>query len=249
MRHRTITDQPLSERLRADALPTLGRASSADASRAPRLLPLVRARHPGRRAGQHTQILSGTSICKGNHQLRFGGQYVNIQINNTFGAFLNSVLNLGATNAQGYSNLVAGQLIRFQGAVDPQGGFPGDFVTTPLSPPSFSRSYRYHEWAGYINDSWRVSPSVRKSRLRYEYTSAENNNRRSTRTLLRRRHTTRTHRNGSVQSASGSSVGLWSPINTSRRASASRGRDGAEGTPCAGLRMASERNCGNVPST
>jgi hypothetical protein len=150
----------------------------------------------------------------GNHQLRFGGQFFNIQQNRTFGAFLNSVQTLGNNTQQALNNLVAGQLVKFQGAVDPQGGFPGDFVTTPLAPPSFSRSNVYNEWAAYFNDSWRVRPSLTLNLgLRYEYYGVQHNKNPELdsnfyfgagSTLQER------IRNGSVQVAGDSAVGgLW----------------------------------------
>lgn len=148
------------------------------------------------------------------HQLRFGGQYFNIQQNRTFGAFLNSVQTLGNNNVQALNNLVAGQLVKFQGAVDPQGGFPGQFVTTPLAPPSFSRSNVYNEWAAYFNDAWRVRPSLTLNLgLRYEYYGVQHNKNPELdsnfyfgagSTLQER------IRNGSVQIARDSAVGgLW----------------------------------------
>ncbi len=150
----------------------------------------------------------------GNHQFRFGGQYFNIQQNRTFGAFLNSVQTLGNNNVQALNNLVAGQLVKFQGAVDPQGGFPGSFVTTPLAPPSFSRSNVYNEWAGYFNDAWRVRPTLTLNLgLRYEYYGVQHNKHPELdsnfyfgagSTLQER------IRNGSVQIAKDSPVGgLW----------------------------------------
>src|SRR6185436_18617321 len=128
--------------------------------------------------------------------------------------FLNSVQTLGNNNVQAFNNLVAGQLVKFQGAVDPQGGFPGDFVTTPLSPPAFSRSNVYNEWAAYVNDAWRIRPNlVLNLGLRYEYYGVQHNKNPeldsnfyfgSGSTLQER------IRNGSVQIAQDSPVGgLW----------------------------------------
>ncbi len=112
----------------------------------------------------------------GNHQFRFGGSFFNIQQNRTFGAFLNSGQQLGTSFGTGVQNLLAGQLARFQVAVDPQGRFPGESVTTPLNTPSFSRSNRYNEWALYFNDSYRVRPSLTLNLgLRYEYYGVQHN--------------------------------------------------------------------------
>ena len=160
------------------------------------------------------QLYQDLNYLTGHHQIRFGGQFFNIQQNRTFGAFLNSVQTLGNNNVQAFNNLVAGQLVKFQGAVDPQGGFPGSFVTTPLSPPAFSRSNVYNEWAGYLNDAWRIRPSLTLNLgLRYEYYGVQHNKNPeldsnfyfgSGSTLQER------IRNGSVQIAKDSPVGgLW----------------------------------------
>ena len=160
------------------------------------------------------QVYQDFNYQAGNHGFRFGGQYFNIQQNRTFGAFLNSVQTLGVNTGQALNNLVAGQLVKFQSAVDPQGGFPGSFVTTPLAPPSFSRSNVYNEWAAYFNDAWRVRPSLTLNLgLRYEYYGVQHNKNPELdsnfyfgagSTLQER------IRNGSVQIAKDSPVGgLW----------------------------------------
>jgi len=33
-------------------------------------------------------------------------------------------------------------------------------VNLPVDPPDFTRSNRYNEWAAYVNDSFRVRPSL-----------------------------------------------------------------------------------------
>ena len=152
----------------------------------------------------------------GNHQLRFGGSLFYIQQNRSFGAFQNSVQTLGTGLISGADNIVAGQLIKFQVAVDPRGGFPGDLVNTPLTEPSFTRYNRYNEWAVYFNDAWRLRPTLTLNLgLRYEYYGVQHNNDPaldsnfyfgSGATLQER------IRNGSVQVAPNSPVGgLWRP--------------------------------------
>lgn len=169
---------------------------------------------PANGPSNQIQLYQDINYLRGNHQFRFGGQFFNIQQNRTFGAFLNSVQTLGVNNVQAFNNLVAGQLVKFQGAVDPQGGFPGDFVTTPLAPPSFSRSNVYNEWAMYVNDSWRIRPTLMLNLgLRYEYYGVQHNKSPELdsnfyfgqgSTLQER------IRNGSVQQANQSAVGgLW----------------------------------------
>jgi hypothetical protein len=122
------------------------------------------------------QLYQDFNYLAGNHQFRFGGSFFNIQQNRSFGAYLNSVQQLGTNFETGVTNLLAGQLARFQVAVDPNGRFPGESVVTPLSPPSFSRSNVYNEWATYFNDAWRVRPTLTLNLgLRYEYFGVQHN--------------------------------------------------------------------------
>ncbi len=126
----------------------------------------------------------------GNHQLRFGGQYVHIRDNRTFGAYEYADAALGSSNKSALGNLVAGQLFNFTVAVFPQGKFPcsvtrdtgARIVTpdctlqTPLTSPNFSRSNRYHEWAAYFNDSWKIKPRFTLNLgVRYEYYGTQHN--------------------------------------------------------------------------
>lgn len=162
------------------------------------------------------QVYQDINYQRGDHQLRFGGSFFNIQQNRTFGAFLNSVQQLGNNLTSGINNLIAGQLTRFQVAVDPNGRFPGESVQTPLSPPSFSRSNVYNEWALYFNDSWRLRPTFTVNLgLRYDYFGVQHNkvpeldanfyfgNGSSLAERIR---------NGSVQRAEDSPIGgLWRP--------------------------------------
>ncbi len=46
----------------------------------------------------------------------------------TFGAYEASVMTLGSNVANGLDNLMRGQLSRFEGAIDPQGRFPGQLI-------------------------------------------------------------------------------------------------------------------------
>jgi carboxypeptidase family protein/TonB-dependent receptor-like protein len=136
------------------------------------------------------QAYQDLNWTKGNHQWRFGGQYVHIRDNRTFGAYQNAVAVLGSTNAQALSNLQSGNLISFTVAVNPQGKLPcfrnpltgatiqtpECTVQTPLGSPNFSRSNRYHEWAAYANDSWKIKPRLTLNLgVRYEYYGTQHN--------------------------------------------------------------------------
>lgn len=108
---------------------------------------------------------------KGNHNVRFGGQYIHLKDDNLFGAYQNASEGLSvSSNAQAAANFLSGTLARFQVAVDPQGKFPGSTVTLPVKAPNFRRTNVYNEFALYAQDSWRVTPTFTViAGLRYEY--------------------------------------------------------------------------------
>ena len=126
----------------------------------------------------------------GSHALRFGGQYVHIRDNRTFAAYEYAVAVLGLNAGSALNNLVGGNLRRFTIAAYPQGKLPCHndpltgatiltpecTLTTPLTTPNFSRSNRYHEWATYFNDSWKVRPRLTLNLgVRYEYYGTQHN--------------------------------------------------------------------------
>ena len=136
------------------------------------------------------QVYEDLNWTRGNHQLRMGGQYVHIRDNRTFGAYEYADAALGSNSQNALANLVAGQLFNFTVAVFPQGKFPcsvsrttgARIVTpectlqTPLTSPNFSRSNRYHEWAAYFNDSWKIKPRFTVNLgVRYEYYGTQHN--------------------------------------------------------------------------
>src|SRR5215510_14833801 len=124
------------------------------------------------------QTFHDASWTKRNHQFRFGGQCVHIRDNRTFGAYQNAVDAFGTTSATtGLNNFVLGNLRRLQVAIDPQGKIlPKSVLTLPVSQPNFSRSNRYHEWATYFNDAWRIVPRVTLNLgIRYEYYGVQHN--------------------------------------------------------------------------
>ena len=124
------------------------------------------------------QINQDFNLVKGRNAFRFGGQYVYIQDNRTFGAFNTAVETLGGQGnyGQALDNFVLGRLFQFQGAVDPQGQFPGGRVSTPVGQPSFTRNFRYNEFALYFNDALRVHSRVTVNLgLRYEFYGVQRN--------------------------------------------------------------------------
>ncbi len=122
------------------------------------------------------QAYEDLNYTLGRHELRFGGSFVRIMDDRTFGAYESSVQTLGGSLGEALDNLMLGQLIRFEGAVNPNGAFPGQTITLPVSPPDFSRQNRYSEWAAYFNDTWSLTPRFRLNLgVRYEYYGVQHN--------------------------------------------------------------------------
>ncbi len=122
------------------------------------------------------QLYQDFSSTFGNHQFRYGGTFIHIQDNRTFGAFQNAVETLGPNTAQALANLVSGQIVGFQAAIDPRGAFPGQTVSLPVGAPNFSRSNLYNEYALYVQDNWKVRPRLSVNLgLRYDYFGVQHN--------------------------------------------------------------------------
>ncbi len=147
------------------------------------------------------QFYQDASWIKGSHQWRFGGSYVYIQDNRTFGAYETPTAALSTNNLpQATVNFVNGQLFRYTTAIDPQGKFPcrdlnndgyrnpGTIAVPgpdqdgtcrlqlPVVQPNFSRSNRYHEFAFYGQDAWKVSRTFTLNMgVRWEYFGVQHN--------------------------------------------------------------------------
>jgi hypothetical protein len=175
------------------------------------------------------QALQDFSYTKGKHTIRFGGLYDYQQMNKAFGAFAQGIEQLGTDSSSAFANLLSGNLTLFQVAVDPQGKFPcrrdvtGKLIATPdctltlpATSPSFARSYRYHDWAAYLEDSWRVTPRFTFNYgFRYEYFGVQHNDNQNLDSNFYFGSGSSFFeqiRNGSVQIAPQSPVGaLWNP--------------------------------------
>jgi len=175
------------------------------------------------------QLFQDMSWTKGKHTVRFGAMYDYQQINNAFGAFAQAIEQLGTDAPSAFANFVSGNLSLFQVAVNPQGKFPCHNVPgvgliadpsctliLPAGQPSFARSYRYHDWAVYLEDSWRVTPKFTFNYgFRYEYFGVQHNDNQrldSNFYLGPGSSFFDRVRNGAVQIAPNSPVhGLWNP--------------------------------------
>jgi Carboxypeptidase regulatory-like domain/TonB dependent receptor len=130
---------------------------------------------------------------KGKHSMQYGGQILYIQSNQAYGAYAQANEQLGNNRTTGLQNLSTGDLFEFQAAVNPNGALPcvrnqytGDLTQTPgcsinlpAGPPVFARSNRFHDWAIYAQDAFKVTPQFTFNYgVRYEYYGVQHNNHR-----------------------------------------------------------------------
>ncbi len=127
----------------------------------------------------------------GKHQLQVGGQVLYIQDNHGYGAYAQANEQLGNNTPNGIANLGTGNLYQFQAAVNPNGAVPCQrnpytaaliqttacTITLPVSQPAFARSNRFHDWAAYAQDQFKVTPAFTFNYgVRYEYFGVQHNN-------------------------------------------------------------------------
>ena len=179
--------------------PTLFVATNAKdpASQAPFILPGFYSTNPANGGlpfggPQNTiQYNQDLNYLAGKHQFQFGGQVLYIQDNHGYGAYAQANEQLGVSQAKGLANFDTGNLYQFQAAVNPNGAVPcarnpytgaliqtaACTITLPVSQPAFSRSNRFHDWAAYAQDQFKVSPSFTLNYgVRYEYFGVQHNN-------------------------------------------------------------------------
>jgi hypothetical protein len=128
---------------------------------------------------------------KAKHSMQFGAQVMYIQDNNAYGALAQATEQLGSTAAKGIQNMVVGHLSNFQAAVNPHGSLPcvrnpytgaltqtpNCLITLPAGSPSFARSERFHDWAVYGQDAFKVTQRFTFNYgVRYEYYGVQHNN-------------------------------------------------------------------------
>jgi hypothetical protein len=141
------------------------------------------------------QLYQDFSVTWNKHQIKFGGQVIQLRDNRTFGAYENAVEELGKNYNDAMGNLTtanggAGAAYLFEAAINPQGEYPcyrnqntGDPIqtaactlTTPVGAPSFERNYRYNDGAAYIQDTYKVSSRLTiNGGVRWEYYGVQHN--------------------------------------------------------------------------
>jgi hypothetical protein len=102
---------------------------------------------------------------RGDHHFKFGGQFLQIRDNRTFGAFQNALADFGTVQ-----DFIRGNVQDYEIAVDPHGALPGQTLSTPFTAPSFTRHYRYNETAMFGEDTWKITKRLTlNAGLRWEY--------------------------------------------------------------------------------
>ena len=137
------------------------------------------------------QINQDLNVQKGRHSMQYGAQIIYMQANNAYGAYAQAAEQIGVSRTAGLNGLVTGDLFQFSAAVNPQGALPcvldpytGTFTQTPgcsinlpATPPAFARSNRFHDWAVYAQDSFKLTPRLTLNYgVRYEYFGVQHNN-------------------------------------------------------------------------
>lgn len=115
------------------------------------------------------QFYEGMMYSRGSHTMKWGGQYIHIRDNRTFGAGQSAwypVLTM--------QGMVNGIVDAMQIAFDTKGKSPGDLYSPdsdgPFSAPNSTRHHRYNEFALYFEDSIRINRRLNLTLgLRWEY--------------------------------------------------------------------------------
>ncbi len=131
------------------------------------------------------------NVTRGTHQVQAGGQLLYIQDNHGYGAYAQANEQLGVSTNAGLGNFLTGNLYEYQVAVNPNGVLPcarnaytaalintsSCQIATPTAAPQFARSNRFHDWAVYAQDQWKVNPRLTLNYgVRYEYFGVQHNN-------------------------------------------------------------------------
>jgi len=111
------------------------------------------------------QLFQTVTWARGRHTLKFGGQYIQLRDNRTYG--VGEVADARFSTTQDFVN---GVLNLYTIALNPQGHFPGQSMEPPFGPPSFTRHFRYNEPSVFMEDIWKIAPRMTLTAgLRWEY--------------------------------------------------------------------------------
>ena len=111
------------------------------------------------------QFFQTVTWAHGHHLLKFGGQFVQRRDKHTYG-----IGQTGDGTFPDVQGFVDGVLRFYEIALNPKGRFPGEFVSPPFGPPSFTRHFRYNEPALFVEDTWKITPRLTLTPgLRWEY--------------------------------------------------------------------------------
>ncbi|MDP9051434.1 MAG: TonB-dependent receptor [Acidobacteriota bacterium] len=146
---------------------------------------------PGGGPQNTIQYNQDVNWLKGRHSIQGGAQILYLQMNYGYGAYAQAIEQLGSSQSKGLQNFLTGNLYQFQVAVNPNGAVPcaknaytgvltqtpGCTITLPATAPSFNRSDRYHDWAAYAQDQFKITPKFTFDYgVRYESFGVQHNN-------------------------------------------------------------------------
>jgi len=111
------------------------------------------------------QWYTSLNYQRGDHSFKFGGQYVHIRDNRTFGAFENALADFGTVQ-----DFIRGNIQDYEIAVNPNGQLPGQVLNAPFTAPSFTRHFHYNEVGLFGEDTWKLTRHLTvNAGLRWEY--------------------------------------------------------------------------------
>ena len=121
------------------------------------------------------QYNQDVNLSKGRHQIQGAAQILYIQENSAYGAYAQAIEQLGVNKVSGLAEPADRQPLRVSAAaVNPNGATPlalatptpgtliqttACTITLPATQPAFARSDRFHDWAAYAQDQWKVQPN------------------------------------------------------------------------------------------
>lgn len=137
------------------------------------------------------QFSDQLSWNKGNHNFTFGGEYIYTKDNRVFGAYEEGIADLAKNYGGSLDAMLNGTIYSYNVALNPQGKVPcsvdrvtGDPInptdctlTLPAVLPKFDRMNRFHDFAFFGQDTWKVTNRLTLSLgLRWEYYGVQHNN-------------------------------------------------------------------------